>query len=72
MIENLLTSLPILVVSCIAIGQLLCIVPVASLLQFPLCLSDIINSCEFVYSAHLNIAVNKLVPMMLKFVVLHG
>ena len=54
------------------IGQLLYIIPVASLLQFPLCLSDIINSCEFVYSAHLNIAVNKLVSVMLKFVVLHG
>lgn len=34
--------------------------------------SDIINSWEFVYSAHLNIAVNKLVSVMLKFVALHG
>lgn len=57
---------------CMKIGQLLYIIPVASLLQFPLCLSDIINSCEFVYSAHLNIPVNKLVSVMLKFVVLHG
>lgn len=54
------------------IGQPLRIAPVASLLQFPLCLSRIINSFEFVYSAHLNIPVNKLVSVMLKFVVLHG
>lgn len=70
MIENLFVGLFLLF--CMKIGQLLYIIPVASLLQFPLCLSDIINSCEFVYAAHLNIPVNKLVSVMLKFVVLHG
>ena len=43
-----------------------------SLQQFPLCLSDIINSCELVYAAPLNISVNKHAVVMLKFVIIQG
>lgn len=43
----------------IKIGELLRIIPVASLLQFRLCPSNTINNCTFVYPAHLDIAVNK-------------
>lgn len=54
------------------IAQLIYIFPLTSLPQFLLYLSDIINCCGSVYWAHPNVSVNKLVPVMLIFVVLHG